>query len=206
MPLPDFDRLRHDIAKNGVRQPIIIWQNKVLDGWHRYQAAMWEGVECPEEELAEGDDPVQLVISLNGHRRHFTKAQNSAAIIATLEVAGATITMQQLATIVGASAAYVGQVRKYVREGYGDALISGKTTLTKLRQKKTGLSKREEVERSHRETKRQTYVAQSQAVDLQRELRHVKTELKNALKTINILRQELTITRERNLQLTNRSQ
>ena len=77
MPADDFAELVEDVKAHGVRQPVTIYEGKVLDGWHRYRAARSAGVDCPMEDFT-GDDPVAFVTSLNAHRRHYTTAKQRA--------------------------------------------------------------------------------------------------------------------------------
>lgn len=39
MPEDQFTALMQDISANGLRQPIVIHEGKILDGRHRYKAA-----------------------------------------------------------------------------------------------------------------------------------------------------------------------
>ena len=55
MPPSDFAELRADIAKHGLRQPIILYQGKVLDGWHRCRSCSETGTEIRTEEF-KGDE------------------------------------------------------------------------------------------------------------------------------------------------------
>ena len=72
----DRERLKADIIENGIRQPIVVHDGQVLDGRHRYGAAIELGIECPMVNY-DGDDPVGYVISANLHRRHLTPSQRS---------------------------------------------------------------------------------------------------------------------------------
>lgn len=79
MPGEDFDELIEDIRKNGLRDPIVLYESKVLDGRHRYRAAISAGVD-PEFIPYEGDDPAGFVISKNARRRHSTKIEVAEAV------------------------------------------------------------------------------------------------------------------------------
>ena len=70
-----------DIKSHGVREPIILLDGAVLDGWHRYQAAIEAGVPVGTVQF-DGDDPVGHVISANAHRRHATKLAIAKAVVA----------------------------------------------------------------------------------------------------------------------------
>jgi N6-adenosine-specific RNA methylase IME4 len=82
----DFDELVADVRAYGVREPIILYQGKILDGRNRYRAAQAAGVDCSMESYT-GDDPLGLVISLNLKRRHLSESQRAmvAAKLATLK-------------------------------------------------------------------------------------------------------------------------
>lgn len=73
---PAFDDLKADIAANGIREPIVFFENQILDGRNRYMAARDLGIDYPRTEYS-GDDPLGYVVSLNLRRRHLTEAQRS---------------------------------------------------------------------------------------------------------------------------------
>ena len=68
--------LAADIAAHGQRQPIHIYEGRLLDGRNRLQACQIAGVE-PQLSQWKGDDPVRWVLSLNFHRRHLSDPQKS---------------------------------------------------------------------------------------------------------------------------------
>jgi ParB-like chromosome segregation protein Spo0J len=72
----DLKALSEDIKQNGLHDPIITFEGKILDGRHRYQACQMVGVEPRFEEFA-GTDPIAFVISKNLHRRHLTSSQRA---------------------------------------------------------------------------------------------------------------------------------
>jgi hypothetical protein len=81
----DFEELVADARVHGVREPIWIYQGKILDGRNRYRAAEAAGVLCPRR-IYDGDDPIGFVVSLNLKRRHLSESQRAmvAAKLATL--------------------------------------------------------------------------------------------------------------------------
>jgi hypothetical protein len=82
----DFEELVADVrAAHGLREPIWIYQGKILDGRNRYRAAAEAGVPCPTR-IYDGDDPIGFVVSLNLKRRHLSESQRAmvAAKLATL--------------------------------------------------------------------------------------------------------------------------
>ena len=85
----EYAELKADIAANGLRQPVVMLDGKVLDGRHRHQACLDAGVEPSVVEF-EGGDPVAYVLSANLQRRHLTTGQRAvvAAKLATATVGG----------------------------------------------------------------------------------------------------------------------
>jgi len=67
-----------DISRNGLGEPIITYEGKILDGRNRYLACEMAGVEPRYdrfEDLPNTNDPFQFVISKNLHRRHLNPSQ-----------------------------------------------------------------------------------------------------------------------------------
>lgn len=84
-----YAELMADVMKHGVREPVWLYEGKILDGRNRYRAAKTMGVEIQFRDYV-GADPVAFVISLNLHRRHLNEAQRAAvaAKLANLRVGG----------------------------------------------------------------------------------------------------------------------
>lgn len=85
MDAESFEALTRDIQANGQREPIYLYEGKVIDGRHRLQACSELRIECETREY-QGRDPVGFVISMNRHRRQLTPSQlaMSAARAATM--------------------------------------------------------------------------------------------------------------------------
>lgn len=81
----DFDEFCQDIADQGLLEPIILLDGKILDGRNRFRACQKNGVE-PRFERFDGPDPVAFVVSKNLRRRHSNESQRamSAARLANL--------------------------------------------------------------------------------------------------------------------------
>jgi len=78
MGADDFQSLKDSIENIGVQNPVTLLDGMVIDGWHRYTAAMELGMPCPTVEL--GDvDPRDFVLAQNKARRHITQAQLATA-------------------------------------------------------------------------------------------------------------------------------
>lgn len=72
----EFTALAEDIRANGVREPVVLLDGKILDGRNRWRASQSVGVTAPMVEF-DGADPVAFVISLNLHRRHLNESQRA---------------------------------------------------------------------------------------------------------------------------------
>jgi hypothetical protein len=81
----ELDNLGEDMVKNGLHEPITIFEQKILDGRNRYRAGMAAGYKFRKEDFREfkGADPLAFVFSKNFARRHLT-AEQKRAIIAKL--------------------------------------------------------------------------------------------------------------------------
>lgn len=86
MGAADLDSLGADIEANGLRDPVWLYEGKILDGRNRYRACMARDVD-PRFETYKGKDALGFVISKNLKRRHLTESQRAmvAANIAKLK-------------------------------------------------------------------------------------------------------------------------
>jgi ParB-like chromosome segregation protein Spo0J len=75
--------LRDNIQSHGLKQSIVLFEEKILDGRNRYRACLAAKV-TPRFENYQGNDPVGFVIGLNINRRHLDASQR-AMIAADLE-------------------------------------------------------------------------------------------------------------------------
>ena len=82
----DFDNLVTDIRVHGLRNPIILYAGKVLDGRNRMRACDEAGVE-PRFETYNGTETqaMALVRSLNEHRRHSPEELRQQSIAKLIE-------------------------------------------------------------------------------------------------------------------------
>ncbi len=80
-----FDELVADIQAHGLREKIVLFDGKILDGRNRFLACRKAKV-TPSYRKYTGKDPLGFVISLNVQRRHLNESQRAMAAtrIATL--------------------------------------------------------------------------------------------------------------------------
>lgn len=73
------DALRADVQQHGVREPVIQFEGRILDGRNRYMAARDLGLDFPVAEFdGNAAEALAYVLSTNLHRRHLTESQRAA--------------------------------------------------------------------------------------------------------------------------------
>lgn len=140
----EFSALVESIQYHGLRDPIVLLDGQVLDGWHRYTACVDAGME-PTFTQFEGDDPVAY-ISDKHNRRSLNLTQRMTAIALMNKWApsgaaghkskvepGSTLTHADLAKQAGGSTKTAQQVKvaiargtKEVVDGMKDGTLSAK--------------------------------------------------------------------------------
>lgn len=73
----EFETLCADIKKNGLRQPILTYQGKIIDGRNRYEACKKVGVTPQFKDAYPGGSVLEYVLSLNLNRRHLNESQRA---------------------------------------------------------------------------------------------------------------------------------
>lgn len=74
----EYVNLRDDIRANGLIEPVVIFEGKILDGRHRYKACLAEGKPVHSVEFrGTNAEALSRVISLNLARRHLTVSQRA---------------------------------------------------------------------------------------------------------------------------------
>ncbi len=148
----EFRDLVVDIEANGLREPIWIYQDKIIDGRNRYRACLEAGIEPRFQEWNGKGSPVDFVVSLNLKRRHLTSSQKAMVAleierqlaieakqrqgtrtdivekILQCEPGRASI---QAASIVGTNQHYVTDAKKIVEQApeLKEALLNGSLTI-----------------------------------------------------------------------------
>jgi hypothetical protein len=74
---PEFNDLKSDIAKNGLRDPIWTHQGKVIDGRNRLRACTELSITPATREWNGEGTLLDFVVSLNLHRRHLNETQRA---------------------------------------------------------------------------------------------------------------------------------
>ena len=127
----EFDALVADIKASGLRERIMLYEGKILDGRNRYRACLKAGFEPVTIQLPPICDPVAYVISANIRRRHLT-ADQKRDLIAKLIKATPEKSDRQIAETAKASPTTVGTVRAKM-EAKGDVSNLDTRTDTKGR-------------------------------------------------------------------------
>ncbi len=79
-----YEALKADIKEHGVRDPIVWFEGRVLDGIHRLSAATELGCEAPRVEFSGApEQALAFVLSKNLLRRDLTKAQKAVVLAMT---------------------------------------------------------------------------------------------------------------------------
>ena len=77
-PLMNKDKLselREDIKTNGLLEPIVLFEGKILDGRNRYLVCKELGIETKTKDYSNKIDPLDYVIAENLHRRQLSGAE-----------------------------------------------------------------------------------------------------------------------------------
>lgn len=146
----EFDRLVKSVKDNGLRVPMTVFNDMLLDGRNRMRACVAAGV-APKFTHFEGGDPVAHVIALNLDRRNLSEAQRSmiAAKLANLgegrpakETASiAAVSQDTAADLMNVSRGSVQRARKVIESGVPEAIeavergalaVSGAASLAEL--------------------------------------------------------------------------
>jgi ParB-like chromosome segregation protein Spo0J len=120
----ELGNLAEDIKANGLKEPMWLYEDKILDGNNRYRACLKIGYRFKETDFRQFDaktqgDPLKFVVSANLHRRHLNESQR-AAIAATIvssklgynQYNSKSVTNDQAAKMLGVSEATVKMAKK----------------------------------------------------------------------------------------------
>lgn len=74
----EFEALGEDMSAMGQQYDIVLYEGKILDGWHRYQNCLKFGL-TPKFTEYKGTDPARMAITLNIMRRKLGTIQRALA-------------------------------------------------------------------------------------------------------------------------------
>ena len=69
----EFDELVDGVRVNGLREPVVVRGDQLIDGRNRIRACTAAGVVSEVRELERGTDVAWWVMSVNVHRRTWTR-------------------------------------------------------------------------------------------------------------------------------------
>jgi hypothetical protein len=150
---PEFTALVEDIKENDLREPITLYEDKILDGRNRYLALTISGREINERHFRKyyGSDPIGFVLSANLHRRHLNESQRAmiGAKLASFEVGDNQhklegVSIEQASKLVNVGISSIVRARKVL--GYGDPetinqVVAGKLSVSKAAAQATSLAR-----------------------------------------------------------------
>ena len=170
MPETDFENLVKSVEQDGFMDPLIrVLDGKILDGWHRYQAALSLNLVrklmfMPWDDEKEGK-AIAFVSARNLERRHLTASQRGQIVVFLNERFGwggdrsktpddALKTKADLAAEANVGASTIDRAVKVERLGRSEEVISGETSATQVIKEETLKSLWEQVSAEMPEWKR----------------------------------------------------
>ena len=136
----EFKALIDSIDEQGVLEPIMLWEGKVLDGWHRYQACVELSIKKFPLREYEGDDPAGYVYAkdLRKHRSIQQRAMFIAKLVdwngkfgrpskvvdGAKSGPGATLTLDQAADSAGVSKRSMQRAKDIVSKGTSEVVAA----------------------------------------------------------------------------------
>jgi len=138
-----FADLIEDVRQNGLNEPIVLFEQQILDGWNRYQACQEAGVK-PYFTEYQGADPVQYVKSKNLFRRHLSESQRAMAIVACNEwgksmPTGRVPTNAQMAEEAQVGVRTIARAKIAHEAGQTEEVMTGKKSLREVEREVKGI-------------------------------------------------------------------
>ena len=81
----EYTELSKSIEQIGLQNPIVLFDEMIIDGWHRYCACLDTGTAIKTIVLSESINPQEFVLAQNKERRHLTQSQIALAAIKVYE-------------------------------------------------------------------------------------------------------------------------
>lgn len=114
LPKDEYAALRDDIAERGIVQPILVDENdETIEGHTRRRIARELGIDCPKRVIGglNAAEKRELSIALNVGRRHLSRAEKRAVVVAEL-MANAGRSDRRVAAVCGVDHKTVGALRR----------------------------------------------------------------------------------------------
>ena len=149
--------------------PIVVYEDAIVDGWHRYQAALEAGVLPSFREWSGDTKSVRdFVIYANSTRRHMSKAAHAQALVRANLGSETKLSTKEIAKLAGVSTSTVSeQERIRAKDSHtADAIAEGEMKATVGRRKVL----KETEGRLDRETYRLTVAHTKQVYEMAAEL------------------------------------
>ena len=170
MPETDFENLVKSVEPDGFMDPLIrVLDGKILDGWHRYQAALSLNLVrklmfMPWDDEKDGE-AIAFVSARNLERRHLTASQRGQIVVFLNERFGwggdrsktpddALKTKADLATEANVGASTIDRAAKVEKLGRSEEVMSGEKTASQVIKEETLKSLWEQVSAEMPEWKR----------------------------------------------------
>ena len=170
MPETDFENLVKSVEQDGFMDSLIrVLDGKVLDGWHRYQAALSLNLVrklmfMPWDDEKDGN-AIAFVSARNLERRHLTASQRGQIVVSLNErfawggdrsktPNGVLKTTSELAAQAKVGKSTIDRAVKVEKAGKSEAVISGETSATQVIEEETLKSLWEQVSAEMPEWKR----------------------------------------------------
>ena len=161
MPETDFENLVKSVEQDGFMDPLIrMHDGKILDGWHRYQAALSLNLVrklmfMPWDDEKEGN-AIAFVAARNIERRHLAASQRAQIVVSLNERFAwggtrsktpndALKTKTELAAQANVGVSTIDRAVKVEKAGKSEAVISGETSATQVIKEETLKSLWEQV-------------------------------------------------------------
>jgi hypothetical protein len=81
MTREEYSELLDSVREIGIQNPIVLFEDKIIDGWHRYKASVELDIDCPAVDLPEEIDPRSFVLAQNVNRRNLVASQRALLVV-----------------------------------------------------------------------------------------------------------------------------
>jgi len=95
----EYKQLCADIKANGLLEPIVMYENQILDGRNRYEACIEGGVEPQYRQWNGKGNVIDFVVSMNLNRRHLDSGQKAMCALKAEKLLGVQAKARQLAAL-----------------------------------------------------------------------------------------------------------